>query len=64
MNEQQQILLNNQKKQSAIIKKDQYLIKSYVTAIKTVANTLPEKLRTNFPTYSLVVEDLPPPFYI
>jgi hypothetical protein len=63
MNKQQQILLNNLKKQLAI-KKDQYLIKSYVTAIKTVANTLPEKLRTDFPTYSLVVEDLPPPFYI
>lgn len=63
MNKTQQILLNNLKKQLAI-KQEQYLIKSYATAIKTVANTLPEKLRTDFPTYSLVVEDLPPPFYI
>lgn len=63
MNKTQQILLNNLKKQLAI-KQEQYLIKSYTTAIKTVANTLPEKLRTDFPTYSLVVEDLPPPFYI
>lgn len=63
MNKTQQILLNNLKKQLAI-KKDEYLIKSYSTAIKTVANTLPEKLRTDFPTYSLVIEDLPPPFYI